>query len=152
MKKILFALCMFVMAGTAASAQKCTAAEKAKCAKEGTKCCAKTSVASADDTKVASFLVEADALAESNENIKREQCAVSGKVAYFEKSVCEKSGNVTWEEVQYDNENKRFTKVASASVEREVEQETTPAKKGASKACCASKSGAKSCAKKAENN
>ena len=156
MKKILFALSIFLMAGTAMNAQKkCTAAEKAKCAKSGVKC-AKTDAT----TQVASFVVEADALAEATEDIKREECAKSGKVAYYEKNTCAKSGKVSWEEVQYCGKSKKFTKVASASMEREsmtsevsktVDTKAPVAKaKASKKGCCASKSGQKSCAKKTE--
>ncbi|HCV51379.1 MAG TPA: hypothetical protein DGP89_08535, partial [Saprospirales bacterium] len=76
MKKILCVLTVFLMAGTAMNAQKkCTAAEMAKCKKDGVKC-VKTDATAAIDaseaTKVASFLVEADALAMATEDIKRE--------------------------------------------------------------------------------
>ena len=159
MKKILFVLTVFLMAGTAMNAQKkCTAAEMAKCKKEGIKC------VKADNatTKVASFVVEADALAEASTDIKREECAKSGKVAYYEKSTCAKSGKVSWEEVSYCGKSKKFTKVASASMEREsmtsevsktVDTKATVATdtKSKAKGCCASKAGAaKSCSKKAE--
>lgn len=158
MKKILFALSIFLMAGTAMNAQKkCTAAEMAKCKKDGVKCVKTDATAS---TQVASFMVEADALAETTEDIKREQCAKSGKVAYYEKATCAKSGKVSWEEVQYCGKSKKFTKVASASMEREsmtsevsktVDTKAPVAKaKAAKKGCCASKSGKKSCSKKAE--
>lgn len=157
MKKILFVLTMFLIAGTTMNAQKkCTAAEMAKCKKEGVKC-VKTDNAT---TKVASYVVEAEALAEASADIKREECAKSGKVAYYEKSTCAKSGKVSWEEVQYCDKSKKFTKVASASMEREsmasevsktVDTTAPVAKaKSAKKGCCASKSGKKSCSKKTE--
>lgn len=156
MKKILFALSIFLMAGTAMNAQKkCSAAEKAKCAKSGVKCTKAEAT-----TQVASFMVEADALAEASEDIKREECAKSGKVAYYEKNTCAKSGKVSWEEVQYCGKSKKFTKVASASMEREsmtsevsktVDTKAPVAKaKASKKGCCASKAGKKSCSKKAE--
>lgn len=160
MKKILFVLTVFLMAGTSMNAQKkCTAGEMAKCKKDGVKC-VKTDATAA--TQVASFVVEADALAEATTDIKREQCAKSGKVAYYEKNTCAKSGKVSWEEVQFCDKSKKFTKVASASMEREsmtsevsetVDTKATvvSTKKGKAKGCCASKSGAKkSCSKKAE--
>lgn len=161
MKKILFVLTVFLMAGTAMNAQKkCTAAEMAKCKKDGVKC-VKTDGAT---TQVASFLVEADALADASDDIKREECSKSGKVAYYEKSTCAKSGAVSWEEVQYCDKSKKFTKVASASMEREtmasevrktVDTEAPVAEakadtKSAKKGCCSSKSGKKSCSKSAE--
>ena len=157
MKKILFVLTVFLMAGTAMNAQKkCSAAEMAECKKKGIKCVKATDAT----TKVASFVVEADALAEASTDIKREECAKSGKVAYYEKNTCAKSGKISWEEVQYCDKSKKFTKVASASMEREsmtsevskvVDTKATVAtKKAKSKGCCASKSGKKSCSKKTE--
>ena len=114
MKKILFVLTVFLMAGTAMNAQKkCTAADKAMAAKSGAKCCAsKKAATTSTETKVASYMVEAEALAKADENIKREECQVSGKVAYFEKAVCAKSGSVSWNEVEYCYKSKKFTKVA----------------------------------------
>ena len=158
MKKILFALTVFLMAGTAMNAQKkCTAAEMAKCKKDGVACVKADGTAA---TKVASFVVEADALAAATDDIKREECAKSGKVAYYEKNTCAKSGKVSWEEVQYCDKSKKFTKVASASMEREsmtsvvskTVDTTAPVAKAKSpkKGCCSSKSGVKSCSKKAE--
>ncbi len=157
MKKILFVLTVFLMAGTAMNAQKkCTAAEMAKCKKDGIKCVK----ADKATTQVASFMVEADALAEATDEIKREECSKSGKVAYYEKNTCSKSGKISWEEVKYCDKSKKFTKVASASMEREsmssevsktVDTTAPVAKaKSAKKGCCASKSGKKSCSKKTE--
>ena len=114
MQKLLFALCLFMMAGVSVQAQSCAK----KCAKSCTKTTSTTSVEVKADTKVAAAYMEADKIAETNENIERRQCAVSGKVAYFEKSQCDVSGKVTWEEVQFDAEKKSFTRVASASMEK----------------------------------
>ncbi|MFT6781100.1 MAG: hypothetical protein ACJA1A_001019 [Saprospiraceae bacterium] len=62
------------------------------------------------------------------------------------KSVCEKSGAVAWDQVSFCDQSKKFTKVASASMEKDVETgevKAAPAKKacskGASSKCCASK-------------
>jgi len=67
----------YIYNGTAMNAQKkCTASEMAKCKKDGVKC-VKTDAAT---TQVASFIVEADALAEASADIKREECSKSGKV------------------------------------------------------------------------
>ena len=167
MKKILCVLTVFLMAGTAMNAKKkCTAAEMAKCKKDGVESVKTDATASTDAseaTKVASFLVEADALAKATEDIKREECAKSGKVAYYEKSTCAKSGKVSWEEVNYCDKSKKFTKVASASMEREtmvsevsktVDVVVPVAEaKATKKGCCSSKNAAKkSCSSKTENS
>ena len=141
MKKILFALSFLMMVGTAASAQKaCTK-------KAGAKCCASKKTAAVDTktTRVASAMTEADVIAESDENIATRVCEVSGSKAYYQKSVCEKSGTVAWEEVKFDDNSKKFTKVASASMEKDVETGAVKATakkecaKGAKAACCSKK-------------
>jgi hypothetical protein len=141
MKKILFALSFLMMVGVAANAQKaCTKTA-------GAKCCAskKTAATAAVDTKttqVASAVTEADIAAEADENIATRVCEVSGTKAYYQKSVCEKSGTVAWEEVKFDDQSKKFTKVASASMEKDVETGEVKAKKECTKgekACCAKK-------------
>ncbi len=143
MKKILFALSFLMMVGVAANAQKA-------CAKKaGAKCCAKkkaaTTAVDTKTTRVASAMTEADILAESDENIATRVCEVSGTKAYYQKSVCEKSGTVAWDEVQFCDKSKKFTKVASASMEKDIETgevKTVKAKKKCkkgSKACCAKK-------------
>ena len=142
MKKILFALSFLMMVGVAANAQKaCTK-------KAGAKCCASKKTAAVDSktTKVASAMTEADVIAEADENISTRVCEVSGNKAYYQKSVCEKSGSVAWEQVEFDGESKKFTKVASASMEKDVETgevKTVKGKKqcakGAKAACCSKK-------------
>ena len=146
MKKILFALSFLMMVGVAANAQKaCTK-------KAGAKCCASKKTAAVDatttqvaSTQVASAMTEADIVAEADENISTRVCDVSGAKAYYQKSVCEKSGSVAWEKVEFDGESKKFTKVASASMEKDVEtgevkmEAKKECKKGSSKACCAKK-------------
>ena len=102
-------------------------------------------------------------MAKATEDIKREECAKSGKVAYYEKSTCAKSGKVSWEEVNYCDKSKKFTKVASASMERETMvsevSKTVDAvvpvaeAKATKKGCCSSKNAAKkSCSSKTENS
>ena len=142
MKKILFALSFLMMVGVAANAQKaCTK-------KAGAKCCAskKTAAVDAKTTQVASAMTEADIAAESDENISARVCEMSGSKAYYMKSVCEKSGSVAWDEVKFDGESKKFTKVASASMEKDVEtgevkevKAKKECKKGAKAACCSKK-------------
>ena len=128
MKKFLFILSIVMMAGSYASAQsskscakKCTKAEKAACAK----------MKADAETKVASAYMEADKIADADENIKKRVCSVSGSVSYFEKSQCATSGKVSWAEVKFDEDKKAFTRVASASMEK--------AKKKSCAAKCAAK-------------
>ena len=137
MKKLIFALSLFLFAGAAVNAQACSK----KCTKGTAAAC--TSKKSAD-TKVASAYMEADAIAIADESIEKRVCNVSGTVAYFQKSQCEVSGKVAWDEVKFDKENNKFTRVASASMEKNP---TT----GEVKACCAkgtASTGKKCCASK----
>ena len=145
MKKILIALSFFMMVGAAANAQACTKGAKSKC-------CAKKAAAKTADvqtsTKVASSIAEADVIAEADENIKSRTCEVSGSTSYYMKSVCEKSGTVSWDKAEFCSKSKKFTKVASASMEREEAPASTTAVKPAAKANAKTKSckkGAKAC-------
>ncbi len=158
MKKILFALSMFMMIGVASNAQSCTKGAK----KKG--CCAKKAALKADaatkTTSVAAVLTEAKVAANANENIEARTCEKSGTTSFFEKSVCAKSGSVSWNEVKFDESDKKFTRVAAVTMEKGAKKECSKSKKccskadakkcskdGAKKACC--KKGAKaSCDKK----
>lgn len=147
--KHLFLLFSFVIvASFSANAQACS-----KSASAGKSCCAAKKNASAStsstETKVASVVMEADAaLAASNGNITKRTCEMSGATSYYEKSVCAASGKVSWEEVKYDTDTKSFTKVASASMEKDENgnkvQTKSCAGKAEGKACC-KKDGAKAC-------
>ena len=101
-------------------------------------------------TRVASAMTEADIAAESDENISTRVCEVSGKKAYYQKSVCEKSGAVAWDEVQFCDKSKKFTKVASASMEKDVETGEVKSEKASKKACSkpCSKGAKKACSAK----
>ena len=156
MRKILFLFAFVLATGLTANAQcsKSASAEKACCASKKTagadaKACAGSKVASA------SMESEAEMAAAANENIQKRVCETSGKVSYYEKSVCEHSGSVSRNEVEYNTAQKKFTRVASASMERsattgEVKTTETKAccKKDGDKKCCASDKGAKACAGK----
>lgn len=150
MKQLFFVFSFILVASFSANAQACN-----KSASAGKACCASKKTASAaasTDTKVASVMMEADVAAKGNENITKRTCEISGTSAYYQKSVCATSGNISWDEVQYDANTKSFTKVASASMERtedgaKVETKACASKKEG-KACCAKKEGAKACAGK----
>jgi hypothetical protein len=164
MKNLLLLVCFFLAGSMSLNAQ----AKKA-CKKSGKACCAKKAAAATTtaDTKVASAsmtaeLTPAEALAQSDENIQVRVNDESGEKSFYKKSQCEVSGKVSWDEVKYCDESKAFTKVASASMERDAEvskadkSATTTAKKaccakGDKKACC-SKGDKKACKKKAESN
>lgn len=149
MKKILIAMSLFMMVGVAANAQACTKGEKAKCcAKKGATSADASAVAPA--TRVASAMTEADIAAEGDVNISSRVCEVSGTKSYYMKSVCETTGNVSWEKADYCTKSKSFTKVASASMERDVDGTTTATEaapaaktkacsKGAASSCCSKK-------------
>lgn len=150
MKQLFFVFSFILVASFSANAQACN-----KSASAGKSCCAakKTaSAAAANDTKVASVMMEADVAAKGNENITKRTCEISGTTAYYQKSVCATSGNISWDEVQYDANTKSFTKVASASMERTEDGKKVETKscagKSEGKACCAKKDGAKACAGK----
>ena len=153
--KSLFLLFSFVLvASFSANAQACS-----KAAGSGKECCASkktAAVSKSDDTKVASVVMEADAaVAASNGNITKRTCEISGATSYYEKSVCATSGKVSWEEVKFDADKKAFTKVASASMEKDEAGNKVETKacagKSEGKGCC-KKDGAKSCAKKEGTN
>ena len=144
MKKILFALSFLMMVGVSVNAQ------KACSKKAGAKCCAKkkaaTTASDVKTTRVASAMTEADIAADSDESIATRVCEVSGKKAYYQKSVCEKSGTVAWDEVQFCDKSKKFTKVASASMEKDIETGEVKSEKASKKAC--SKGAKKGCCAK----
>ena len=127
-----------------------------ECKKSSKSCCMSKKTAALNDgeqsTKVASALMEADALASADENIEKRVCAHSGKVSYYEKSVCAVSGQTTWNEVEYNTDAKKFSRVASASMEKVDDMPKKAcageAKAKDGKACCAKKEGGKSCTKK----
>lgn len=130
MKKFFFLFLLMGLALVQVNAQSCskskaTAANSKSCAKK----CTKDSKA-----KVASAVVEADIIAAEDQSIEKKECAVTGSVAYYKKSTCEKSGKVSMEEVQFDTESKEFVKVASVSLENEIAPSEAKAKM---KACCA---------------
>ena len=150
MKKSIL-LSLFVFAGLALNAQCTKSATAACCANKK----AQTSTTTSTDTKVASYslVAEAEAAAEKNENIQKRVSEKDGAISYYEKSVCAHSGSVSWNQVEYNTSDKKFTRVASASVERTgvapSEVKTTKAcsaqdqkacgKAKDGKACCATK-------------
>jgi hypothetical protein len=125
----------------------------AQCTKDasaGKACCAAkkaTASTGTSTTQVASVLMEADAaVAASNGTVTKRTCETSGTASYYQKSTCSHSGTVTWEEVKYDATTKKFTKVASASMEKDangkaVDTKTSCSKAASGKACCATKKG-----------
>jgi hypothetical protein len=145
--KSLVLMFSFVLIGAfSVDAQSCSKASAGKA------CCANKKAAS---TASVSANAEADLVAEADGNITKRTCEISGTTAYYQKSVCEKSGNVSWEEVQYDAASKKFTKVASASMEKdattgEVKKETKACCKGDKSKSCSAKSSKKACAAEKE--
>lgn len=155
MKHLILFFSVILFAATTSNAQSCSkaAAGKSCCAAKKS---ASASASSDNSVQIASFTNDADAaVAASNGSITKRTCEMSGATTYFEKSVCAHSGKVSWEEVQYDADKKAFTKVASASMEKDetgAKVETKAcAGKMEGKACC-KKDGAKSCAAQKEGN
>jgi hypothetical protein len=138
MRNFLFLVAFMTLGLAGVQAQSCSKAS------EGKACCASKKSSA---TSSVSSTSEADMAAAADANIQKRTCEMSGTTTYFQKSVCSASGNVSWEEVKFDAETKKFTKVASASMEKDA---VTGEKKEV-KACCASKgAGAKACAGKEE--
>lgn len=139
---------MFAFAS--ASAQSCCAKKSADA-----KACADKSSADAKssvDAKVASMYMEADKIADADENIQKRVCAFSGTVSYYQKIENAEANSNEWVEVVFDDQNKKFTRVASAymiknadKAEGEATSPNNAAKKaccsGSEKACCSKKSG-----------
>jgi len=153
MKKLVFLFSFLLVAGMA------TAQTKA-CSKAGKKCCAKkaktestTSVGTPTQVASAMAVSEADAMAESDENIEKRVCEKSGATSYYQKAVCEKSGKVSWGEVSFCSKSKAFKTVETAdasSVQSDIRERSAEAVDGAEgkakKAC--SKKCTKTCTKK----
>jgi len=144
MKKILIALSLFMMVGVAANAQakKCSKGAKSACCASKAKASASADTAPA--TRVAAAMTEADIAAEADANVTSRVCEKSGSTSYYMKSVCEKSGAVSWNEAKFCDKSKKFTKVASASMEKDVE--TGVVKAATTKKAC-TKAEMKKCAK-----
>ncbi len=147
MKKLMFVFSFLLMVGMTANAQStgakkscsktCTKGQKKSCSKS-----AKTATRADGLTKVAAQMTEAEIAAEADQNIEKRVCSDSGTTSFYEKSVCAMSGSVSWSKVEYSADDKKFTQVAAASMERDTE---TPAN---AKKCC--KKGTKSCDKGAK--
>ncbi len=139
-------MCFFLVGAVSVDAQakKCSKGEKSKC------CAKKAAKAEAAGTEatatMASFIEEADKLAEADENIEKRVNSETGETSYFAKYTCEESGKVSWNEVEYCSKSQKFTKVASASMEREGAATAKKACSKDKKACCSSKE-KKACAK-----
>lgn len=130
MKKLMFVFSLMLLAGMSANAQACTKSKAKGC------CAKKAAMTKADaqntDTRVASAMTEAEIAAEANENITVRTCAASGTKSYYEKSTCAASGTVSWNQVEFCSKSKKFTRVASASMEKSAEA-AAPAKKQCTK-------------------
>lgn len=131
MKKIALVFSLFAITAFAVNAQ---------CTKTVQACASKSNSTASVEEKAAELAASVDA------SIKREVCEKSGTVTYYQKSVAPDTGAETWERVEFDASTKKFTKVASASMEKDPETGEVKTKK----ACCAGKAEGKACAGKAE--
>lgn len=146
MKKVLFLMSFFLFIGMTANAQ----AKKACCASKAKSSCSKKAEMKADaDVKV----IENSALAaaESMDDIEVRTCPMSGQNSFYQK-VSNESGKTDWVKVEFNQEEGTFTRVASASAEKEVVKEMTKEEKKACKKKCdkskCSKAEKKACSKK----
>lgn len=133
MKKIALVFSLFAFTVFAVNAQ---------CTKTVQACASKSNSTASVEEKAAELAASVDA------NIKREVCEKSGTVTYYQKSISPDTGAETWERVEFDASTKKFTKVASASMEKDPETGEVKTKK----ACCAGKAGGKACAGQSEGS
>ncbi len=138
MKKLILSL-LVMGAATFASAQCSKSAGTPACCASKNKAAASTAMVTPTTNAVASV----EDVAAADQNIQKRVCPETGNASYFEKSVCSQSGSVSWNEVKYDAQAKKFTRVASASM---VKDEKGNAK-NAPAAKCEKGTGAKCCAK-----
>lgn len=124
MKNLVLLFSFVIIGAFSANAQSCSKATAGKA------CCASKK---ASGTASASTSSEADFAAEVDGNITKRTCEISGTTAYYQKAVSE-NGNISWDEVQYDTNSKKFTKVAAASMEKDAVSGEVLKKDG--KACC----------------
>jgi hypothetical protein len=110
-----------------------SAVQAQNCQKSASSCCKKSaSVAKAEQP---SGTVEAAAkLASLDETIESRTCEKSGSVSYVRKVVNNDSGDVTFADVEYDNEKGQFVNVAPAA--------KSCGTKSAGAGCCDSKKSA----------
>jgi len=160
MRTLLLIMTFAMTAGFAsAQAKTCSKTAAKTCTKAQKAACAKTAAATTDsETQVLSASAAADLAAENNENIERKECAMSGKVSYYEKSVCSKSGKVSMNEVKYCTDSQAFVNASPSEVMSETQAEVIKtadtvdgkvqsATKSTKKACC---KGKKACGSKAK--
>lgn len=142
------AFAVFGMAGLMAQTEtkKCTKAESAKCCAK--KASASTAI-SADNTQVLGVAMK-------RQNVTKRQCAETGAVSYFQKEVCEKSGKVSYNEVEFDAEQNQFVNkspndIGDANQGNVYKMANTEAANTAdvkTKKACSKKEGVKCCASK----
>jgi hypothetical protein len=137
-------LVMIAFAGV--NAQSCCAKKSA----DAKSCSAKatTDAKASMDTKVASMYMEADKIADADDNIQKRVCAFSGSITYYQKIDNSEASTSEWVEVSFDKENKKFTRVASAIMVKDLDKvdEAATEKADSKKACCTKSE--KACCKK----
>lgn len=104
MKKTLLLFAFLGMFSFMAQAQKA-------CAKSCAKKCSKTSMTANTNTVNDDVVAKAASL---DQNIERRQCADTGAVCYYRKDVCEKSGKVSFAEVNFDAATSKFVNISPA--------------------------------------
>jgi hypothetical protein len=114
----------------------------AQCTQAAAACCKNKSTASVASTEQAPKACAGMAMAQES-SIQKRIDNTTGKITYYEKSVCSQSGTVSWNQISTDEANKKMTKVASAGMEKtatgEVKSTEMKCQAGAVKSCCKDK-------------
>lgn len=153
MKKLIFTLAVAMFATLSLSAQetakKCTKAEASKC------CAKKTAQA---ESSVSADFSEAMAYSMKDQNVSKRECAETGAVSYFQKNVCETSGKISYQEVEFDTAKRQFVNKSpndigdanQADVIKVVNMDKTAdtSAKTTKASCSKTSSGAKCCSAK----
>jgi hypothetical protein len=140
MKKLVLSCFVFLAGFVVVNAQCAKDAASAKAC-----CSSKTSTAANVDTKNSAIVANAaEVAAAADATIQKRQNPESGEMSYFQKSVCSESGKISWNEVKFDESNKKFTQVASVMMEKTAEgtkeiKKEACGSKDAAKACCSAK-------------
>jgi len=149
MKKVLFFAAFLLFAGMTVSAQSSS--------KSCSKTCTHSESAKSVSSDVSTDSNQAVVAADNDESIEVRTCEHTGNLSFYKKDVSEKSGNVSYTEVEYQEGNGEF----AVLVKNDEVKSTPKAKKFRpstkksscssaknKKGCCSSKSGKKSCSSK----
>ena len=128
MKKLLFVFALLGVFSIAANAQSC-------CAKKSGASCSKTAAVSAEDAAAIAKLVANDP------SIEKRKDSATGAECYVRKEVCEKSGKVSFYNVEYNSKEGKFVNVGPSDAAGSTKScsSKSACSKNASSSCCAKK-------------